>query len=187
MRLGCGLDSRVFRIDPPPSVRWFDLDYPDVIELRRRLYPDRAACRMIGAPLTDRSWLAEIPRDRPAFVVAEGVMMYLTEDIVKSLLNRLTGHFPAGHVAFDVHTRKLVRWAQRARAGATGAGAFLRWGLDDPADVKRLEPRLSLLRELRAPQLAGYARLPWITRAQIRAIDAVPALRPMRCLLYRFS
>jgi O-methyltransferase involved in polyketide biosynthesis len=23
---GCGLDSRVFRIDPPPSVAWYDVD-----------------------------------------------------------------------------------------------------------------------------------------------------------------
>lgn len=40
LHLGCGLDSRVFRIDPPATVRWYDVDMPDVIELRRRLYPD---------------------------------------------------------------------------------------------------------------------------------------------------
>jgi O-methyltransferase involved in polyketide biosynthesis len=34
LQLGCGLDSRVYRIDPPPGVRWFDVDYPDIIELR---------------------------------------------------------------------------------------------------------------------------------------------------------
>jgi hypothetical protein len=26
LHLGCGLDSRVFRVDPPPSVRWYDVD-----------------------------------------------------------------------------------------------------------------------------------------------------------------
>ena len=39
LNLGCGLDSRVFRIDPPATVRWYDVDLPDVIELRKRLYP----------------------------------------------------------------------------------------------------------------------------------------------------
>jgi O-methyltransferase involved in polyketide biosynthesis len=41
LHLGCGLDSRVFRIDPPATVRWYDVDMPDVIELRRCLYPER--------------------------------------------------------------------------------------------------------------------------------------------------
>ena len=39
LHLGCGLDSRVYRINPPPGVRWLDVDFPEVIELRRRVYP----------------------------------------------------------------------------------------------------------------------------------------------------
>src|SRR5262245_34719068 len=31
IQVGCGMDSRVFRVDPPASVEWFDVDYPDVI------------------------------------------------------------------------------------------------------------------------------------------------------------
>ena len=34
VHLGCGLDARVFRLDPGPGVRWYDVDYPDVIALR---------------------------------------------------------------------------------------------------------------------------------------------------------
>ena len=30
LHLGCGLDSRYFRLDPGPGVEWFDVDYPDV-------------------------------------------------------------------------------------------------------------------------------------------------------------
>ena len=41
LHVGCGMDSRVFRIDPPASVQWFDVDYPDVIDLRRQLFPER--------------------------------------------------------------------------------------------------------------------------------------------------
>ncbi|TIP36868.1 MAG: class I SAM-dependent methyltransferase, partial [Mesorhizobium sp.] len=41
LNLGCGLDTRIFRLDPLPGVDWFDVDYSEVIELRRRLYPPR--------------------------------------------------------------------------------------------------------------------------------------------------
>src|SRR5262245_36017516 len=33
LHLGCGLDSRVYRIDPPETVSWYDVDLPDVIAL----------------------------------------------------------------------------------------------------------------------------------------------------------
>src|SRR5690349_17018397 len=41
LHLGCGLDGRVFRVDPGPGVEWYDVDYPDVADLRSRLYPTR--------------------------------------------------------------------------------------------------------------------------------------------------
>lgn len=37
LNLGCGLDSRIYRVDPPAELPWFDLDYPEVMDLRERL------------------------------------------------------------------------------------------------------------------------------------------------------
>ena len=76
LHLGCGLDSRVFRLDPPATVQWFDVDQPDVIELRRKLYSDRDGYQMIASSVTDPAWLESIPADRPVLVVAEGLLMY---------------------------------------------------------------------------------------------------------------
>jgi O-methyltransferase involved in polyketide biosynthesis len=186
LHLGCGLDSRVFRLNPNASVRWFDVDYPEVIEVRRRLYPERAGYRMIGSSVTDPGFLDEVPGDCPAMIVAEGLMMYLTEHDVKQLLNRLTDHFKSGRMAFDA----LSRWgAQLAKADPSvrATGASFRWGIDDPRDIKHLEPRLELVTEVRTPDLPGYSRLPWAMRALVRMMDPIPALRRLnRLLLYRF-
>ena len=75
--LGAGLDSRVFRVNPPSPCHWYDIDYPDVIELRNRLYPAHQHHDTIGADLTHDSWLDQLPRDRPVAVVADGVFMFL--------------------------------------------------------------------------------------------------------------
>src|SRR5215467_6907409 len=88
LQVGCGMDSRVFRVDPPSGVQWFDVDYPDVIDLRRQLFPERdGSYHLIGAPLSDLRWLDEVPRDRVGLLIAEGVLHYLSETDVKSLLN----------------------------------------------------------------------------------------------------
>ncbi|WP_234838039.1 class I SAM-dependent methyltransferase [Sinorhizobium meliloti] len=77
LHLGCGLDSRIFRIDPGPGVRWFELDFPDVISLRQQIYPDRENCEMLACSLVEHGWIANLPADRPAIIIAEGVLPYL--------------------------------------------------------------------------------------------------------------
>ena len=58
LQVGCGMDSRVFRVDPPAAVQWLDVDYPDVLDLRRRLFPERdGAYHQIGALVSDLHWM----------------------------------------------------------------------------------------------------------------------------------
>lgn len=63
--LGAGLDTRMLRITPPPTVDWYDIDFPEVITARRQLIPDRANAHGVGTDLTDPNWLETIPTDRP--------------------------------------------------------------------------------------------------------------------------
>ena len=186
LHLGCGMDSRVFRVNPPASVRWFDVDYPEVIALRQRLYPERAGYRMIGTALQDADWLDDVPADRPAMIVAEGLMMYLTDDIVRSLLNRLTGHFPGGHIVFDAWNRLALRSAQRG-PGFRGIDATFGWAIDDPDDIKKLNAQLKLITEITARDLDAFSKMPWWSRTLVCLTNPIPALRRAnRILLYRF-
>ena len=94
LHLGCGLDSRAFRIDPTATVRWYDIDMPDVIEMRKKIYPERHDYRMIGTSVTDPQWLYQIPADHPVLLVAEGLVAYIAEEEVMKLFNRITEKFP---------------------------------------------------------------------------------------------
>jgi O-methyltransferase involved in polyketide biosynthesis len=187
LHLGCGLDSRVFRVNPPASVRWFDVDFPEVIELRRRLYPERAGYEMIGSSLAELQWMDQLPRDRPAWIVAEGVTMYLSSDIMHPLLRRLTDHFPSGAIAFDAISPAATRMARGNRSiRATGA-TFGGFSVDDPQALKQVAPKLELVKESRTPEMPGYAKLPLAMRALVRVFDFFPGLRKLsRLLLYRF-
>jgi O-methyltransferase involved in polyketide biosynthesis len=184
LHLGCGLDSRVFRVDPPASVSWFDVDYPDVMAVRRQLFPERPNYHLIGIPLEDLGWLDQVAGGRPALVVAEGVLMYLSEDSVKALLKGVTGHFPGGQLVFDALHPWIVK---RTGSNVGGTGASHRWGLDDPRDIHRLDPKLELVKEYTRPELVAYRRFPLAVRALFLLLDQVPALRRMdRLLVYRF-
>ncbi len=186
LHLGCGLDSRAFRIDPPPTVSWFDVDYPEVIELRRRLYPERPSYRLVPGSLAEPGWLEEVPRDRPAFVVAEGVTPYLTEEIVRTLLNAVADRFPGGQIAFDAHGRTLVANARRRGFTVGQTGATFSWGVDGPEEVSALDPRYRPLAEVRLPGLARRFRLPRRLRIALTLTSPFRAFRAMTCLLFKF-
>jgi O-methyltransferase involved in polyketide biosynthesis len=187
LHLACGLDSRVFRVDPPTSVAWFDVDFPEVVELRQRLYPERAGCRVISSPLSNLDWLREVPTHRPTLIVAEGLVMYLTEDELKQLFGRLIEHTRTGQLAFDSHSRQAVEKLRQKKWNVRGTGATFQWGLGDATEVSKLDPRLTSITERQAHQLSGFHRAPWRARLLIRALDLVPALRMMRCVLCRFG
>ena len=56
LNLGAGLDTRPYRIDLPNSLRWIEVDFPHVIELKEtRLAVEKPSCRLerISLDLTD--------------------------------------------------------------------------------------------------------------------------------------
>jgi O-methyltransferase involved in polyketide biosynthesis len=55
----------MFRVAPPSTVDWYDIDFPEVITAREQLIPDRANAHGVGTDLTDPNWLDAIPTDRP--------------------------------------------------------------------------------------------------------------------------
>ncbi len=189
LHMGCGMDSRVFRIDPPASIQWFDVDYPDVIDLRRQLLPEREAAsaghyHLIGAPLNDLRWLDEVPRDRSALLIAEGTLMYVSEADVKTLLNTVVAHFPGGQMIFDVVHPMILK---QVGSNVGGTGATYKWGLDDPQDIKQLEPKLELIKEFRPSGQVAFSRFPLWWRAIMRVQEVNSTLRRLnRTVVYRF-
>ncbi len=186
LQVGCGMDSRVYRLDPPKTVEWFDVDYPDVIDLRRQLFPERGSYHLIGAPLDDLRWLDEVPRDRPGVLIAEGVFQYLSEAEVKALLGAVVAHFPSGQVIFDAVHPSVVK---RVGSNVGGTGATWKWGIDDPQDIKQLEPKLEVIKEFRTHELVGFSQFPLWIRPLLRATGANTALlrRMNRIVVYRYE
>ena len=89
-------------------------------------------------------------------------------------------------MAFDVISRLALQMA-RPNPSVKATGASFGWGIDDPQDIEKPEPRFEPIAELRTPDLLGYSRLLWVVRALVPVMGTVPALRrPTRLLVYRF-
>src|SRR5437879_12410265 len=97
LNLAAGLDTRPYRLPLAPTLRWVEVDFPDVIAYKQQqLAGERAACGLeqIGVDLTDaarrRALFAQIGgAARQVLVVSEGLLIYLTSARVGALARDL--------------------------------------------------------------------------------------------------
>jgi O-methyltransferase involved in polyketide biosynthesis len=183
--LGCGLDTRIKRINPPASVNWFDVDYPEVIELRKNFFSDSDKYKMIASSVTDANWLNQIPSNRPVIIVAEGLLEYLPVEDVKSLLNRLTGYFSHGEIIFDVMSSFAIQSGKEKLKRTTGA--VHKWAVDDINEVDKLNSRLKRIEVLSIFKSEYIRKLSFSSRALYACMSIIPAFKNMiRLMRYSF-
>jgi O-methyltransferase involved in polyketide biosynthesis len=187
--LGAGLDGRISRVNPPPTVEWYDVDFPEVVALRRKLLPQPANAHNVGADLTDPDWLHDIPRDRPAMIVADGLVLFLGQDDFVSLLNRLTAHFPGGELALNAYTTYAMWTFKHSRAMRAIAGGMANPGINDPRQLEHWVDGLTLLDEIFLTRAPEVAQLPLIGRLTSRLASRSAKLSRIMAtvvLRYRF-
>jgi methyltransferase (TIGR00027 family) len=105
LNLAAGLDARPWRLSLPPSLRWIDVDLPEILEYKTTQLGDvKPACRYEAIPvdLTDtrrrQAVFAQIgAQAHRALVVSEGLLIYLPPDQV-------------GALATDLHGSPSLRW-----------------------------------------------------------------------------
>lgn len=109
LNLGAGLDTRAFRLLLPPTLRWIDVDLPNMVAHRRAcLKHHQARCdhAHLAADVNDATELDQIlckarkgqPESKgPMLVVSEGLLVYLQAAQVSALAERL-------------HADRAARW-----------------------------------------------------------------------------
>src|SRR5215469_13543344 len=185
LNLGCGLDTRITRIHPSLDVSWFDVDYPEVIALRQQFYANHDGYTMIGSSVTDAQWFTLIPKTRPVMIIAEGLLQYLTEDEVQTLLTRFTDAFPHGEIAFDV----INAFAQRSLSAKHRKRTVAEhtWAVDTPDAVEQLHPKLKRIADQPIFSSPYRRELPWHFRILYSMLALFPQVKTMlRLLHYQF-
>ncbi|HEY7995125.1 MAG TPA: SAM-dependent methyltransferase, partial [Candidatus Eremiobacteraceae bacterium] len=167
LNLACGLDARAYRLSLPGSLRWTDVDFPDMIAYRSGvLAGETPACvyEAAGVDLSDphtRDALFDriAARSKRVAVLSEGLLLYLTPDDVGSLATALTARPTFAYWLTDLNGAMAMKmmtrmWGKSIKAGTArfqfapveGTKFFERFGWreteyhsnwDDSARLKR--------------------------------------------------
>lgn len=108
VNLGCGLDCTAEN-NAETSCKIYNIDRPDVIEVRNRLIPPAENVTNIGADLNDTAWFDAIDDSKGVIFLAAGVFYYFLFDEVRKLFTAMSKRFRGGRLVFDTANRSAVK------------------------------------------------------------------------------
>lgn len=166
LQLGVGLDSRVKRV--ACANPWYDLDFPDVIDLRRTYFLEDERYHLIAAPALPADWLAGVPKAPNALVLAEGLSMYLSEADMRALMAALQAHFGQVTFIFDAYSKRAAKLS----------------ALKNP--VNAVKARIDFAMDAPEELLTGTQGMKAIHNADIITPEAIDRLKGVERWRFRF-
>lgn len=157
LNLAAGLDARPFRMNLPPTLRWIEVDLPELLAYKEEVLAGekpRCILERVVLDLSDvakrRALFAQVGASaKRVLVLSEGLLVYLSPEDVGVLATDLARAPSFRYWAFDIVSPGLLEMLRRqgggaelAQAGAPfkfapaeGPGFFARYGWR-PLDVQ---------------------------------------------------
>lgn len=185
VNIGCGLDSLAGDL-ADLDCRIYNLDFPEVIELRERWYrhtgQDSAGERALAYPVTDHRWMDEVDGSAGMVAVAAGVFFYLEVDDVRALVDALGRRFPGGRLCYDSESPWMMEGSERQIRKHGTQDAAMPFRVKDPESAREWSPTVTDVTHNFVDALPTGRRglLPWRFRALFGCIAALKSMYEVR-------
>lgn len=154
VNIACGMDTRFYRLEQDAevveymkSITWYNLDLPEVIEVRNRFFEENGPVFQIGKSAMDETWASQVAQPKGAvLVVIEGLVMYLSEQDVKQILSIISRRFDHAQIIMEIMNPWVAGHMKEKSIEATSA-RFI-WGIKSGEALERLVPGLTWVRDV---------------------------------------
>lgn len=134
VNLGCGLETAYYRIGSKTAA-FYEMDFPEVIEIRRKVLGEQANEKLIPGDLLDLKWVKSIEDQAlPTLLIASGVFQYFHEEDVFAFLEKAKAVFTNAELIFDATDKTGVNYAQKYVKKTGNATAMMYFYVDDCGD-----------------------------------------------------
>lgn len=149
VNIGCGLDARYQRVNNivENEVPFYNLDLPEVINLREKLIPPKNNETSIPCSLFETQWMDQLSTQHPTskfIFVAEGVFMYFDIKEVREVISNITDRFQGCEILFD-GTSTWMKNNSNKHDLIKYTGTTFKLALDDPKDLKRWNNKIKTI------------------------------------------
>ena len=112
VNIGCGLDTTFERIDNG-NVYWYDLDLPDVIDLRRKFIRESERRKFIVSSFFEDDWFQNLHVEDNILFIAAGVLYYFKAEEVQNVFKKIADRFPGSEMIFDASSPLGIKMANK--------------------------------------------------------------------------
>ncbi len=147
LNIGAGLDTAFYRCDDG-KVRWYDLDLPDAMALRKKLLPiDNARVTEIAKSMFDYTWIDDIGDISGGLLIfIPGVLPYFKEADIRPLFRTIAKCLLGAEVLFD-STNDIARYFIGRKIKKAGMpDTNLGWGLWHHLQLYNMSPSIQVLK-----------------------------------------
>ncbi len=130
VHLGTGLETAYLRLSDLDA-RFYDMDLPEVIALRRRLLPESERETLIAGDLFDMRWAEEVDTSLPVMILVLGVFQYFREEQILGVIGKMKEAFPGAELVFDATNSKGLRYADKYVRKTGNQSAAMYFAVDD--------------------------------------------------------
>lgn len=165
VEIGAGLNTRFERLDNG-TLSWFDLDLPDSIAIRQQYFEESDRRKFISKSVLEPDWIDSVKASSasPPFFIAEGVLIYFSEEQVKALLAVLADNFPGSYLAFDAMSPLMMKYRRRFDA-IKHTDAKFQWSIRDIKEMEAWDSRYKIEASLYLSDFPEYLkRFSWVNR-----------------------
>jgi O-methyltransferase involved in polyketide biosynthesis len=173
VNLGAGLDTRHSRVGREDT-EWYELDLPEALELRRNFFEETPHYHFLPKSMFDESWFDDVDdKDRPVLIVAEGLIMYFSENELRPFMTRLADRFRGAEMLVEVMGPALVgRSRLHDSVSKMDNAPEFKWGITDSKELTSWHSGIEFLEEWcyfdyhrdRAGLMGLIVRLPFVRK-----------------------
>ncbi len=115
LSVGCGLDTRPWRLALPPELRWIEVDFAEMLDYKEGLMSaESPRCRRerLTADLNDaaqRRAIYAAAGEAPALMITEGLLMYLPGATVEALAGEARRESGIAYWMCDINTTAFAK------------------------------------------------------------------------------
>jgi O-methyltransferase involved in polyketide biosynthesis len=145
VNIGCGLETSYERINDS-SIIWYDLDLPDVIDLKKKFLNESDNRKFIPGSFLDTKWFDDIIISDKVLLISTGVFVYFEETAIKEFIIKVADRFDDSELFFDVTSPKGLEIANQViQKSGLDSGSFFKWGVTDKSIITSWDNRIRLL------------------------------------------
>jgi O-methyltransferase involved in polyketide biosynthesis len=145
VNIGCGLDTTYERISNN-NISWYDLDLPEVIELRKKFFKETKKRKFISCSFLNTEWFNDIIFNDNVLLISAGVFVYFEEIEIKNFIINVADRFDDCELFFDVTSPKGIEIANQViQKSGLDSRSFFKWGLTDKSIFTSWDKRINLM------------------------------------------